>query len=247
MARSSDGVTLHTMSLISADESRAIFIVFAGWIHGRNPNHLGGEIHHFFSGAIDFEHGGLNFSATAFLNRLHDAIANVTLGRGPGSFPGVGFVAGDYRQRRNIEAIKVHGLEATGRFHTGPWTFALGASLTKARIDANAPAADLDGLRPAQTPQVIASASAAWERDGRAISLELRHVGSQFEDDLNNDKLRSATTVNAFAAWPLSTKVQLIARGQNLLDEVIEATINDDGSIERGSPRIFWVGLRLST
>lgn len=196
---------------------------------------------------IDFEHGGLNFSATAFLNRLHDAIANVTLGRGPGSFPGVGFVAGDYRQRRNIEAIKVHGLEATGRFHTGPWTFALGASLTKARIDANAPAADLDGLRPAQTPQVIASASAAWERDGRAISLELRHVGSQFEDDLNNDKLRSATTVNAFAAWPLSTKVQLIARGQNLLDEVIEATINDDGSIERGSPRIFWVGIRLST
>jgi outer membrane receptor protein involved in Fe transport len=196
---------------------------------------------------VDFQRGGFDFSATVFLNRLHDAIANVTLGHGPGTFPGVGFVAGDFRQRQNVEAIEVHGLEATGRYRTGLWTLDLGASLTDAMVNANALASALDGLRPAQTPKLAAAASVTWERNGRAFALELRHVSSQFEDDLNNGKLRPATTVNAFVAWPLSTKVQLIARGQNLLDEVIEATINDDGSIERGSPRTFWVGMRLST
>ena len=44
----------------------------------------------------------LSLSATAFANRLQDSIANVTLGQGPGVFPGVGFVAagGQYRQRQ---------------------------------------------------------------------------------------------------------------------------------------------------
>ena len=194
---------------------------------------------------VDVERGGFELSATAFFNRLHDAIANVTLGRGPGTFPGVGFVGGDYRQRQNIEAVEVYGLEATGHFHTGPWTLVLGASLTDARIMADGPALDLDGLRPAQTPRLTTAASATWERNGRALSVEVRHVGSQFEDDLNGSKLRPATTVNAFAAWPLWRTLQLTARGQNLLNETIEASINDDGSIERASPRTIWLGLRL--
>jgi outer membrane receptor protein involved in Fe transport len=194
---------------------------------------------------VDFRRGGFDFGATVFLNRLHDAIANVTLGQGPGIFPGVGFVAGDYRQRQNIEAIEVHGLEATGRYRTGPWTFDLGASLTDAEVNAEAPASALDGLRPAQTPRLAASASVAWERNGRAFAVELRHVSSQFEDDLNSSTLRPATTVNTFAAWPLSRNLQIVARAQNLLDELVEASINNDGSIERALPRTLWLGLRL--
>ena len=196
---------------------------------------------------VDFERGGFDFSATVFLNRLRDAIANVTLGHGPGTFPGVGFVAGDFRQRQNIEAIEVHGLEATGRYHTGPWTFDLGASLTDAKVSAKALASALDGLQPAQTPNLAVAASVTWERNGRALGLELRHVSSQFEDDLNSSTLSPATTVNAFAAWPLSRNLQIIARGQNLLDELVEASINDDGSIERATPRTLWLGLRVRT
>ena len=53
---------------------------------------------------------------TAFANRLEGAIANVTLGRGPGTFPGVGFVAagGDYRQRDNLDSIEAKGVELDG-------------------------------------------------------------------------------------------------------------------------------------
>src|SRR5207253_627391 len=49
---------------------------------------------------IEYTRGPVQLSATAFVNRLKDAIANVTLGRGPGNFPGVGFVpaGGTYRE-----------------------------------------------------------------------------------------------------------------------------------------------------
>ena len=193
---------------------------------------------------VDYGNDQFEFSATAFVNRLNDAIANVTLGRGPGIFPGVGLVAGDYRQRQNIEALRVRGIEAEGRFRTGPWSLGLGASLTDATISANRDSARLNGLRPAQTPRLTTSAIAIWEQDFRTFSVEVRHVGSQFEDDLNGRKLRPATTVNAFAALPISRTFQLIARGQNLLNETIEASINDDGSTERASPRTLWLGLR---
>jgi outer membrane receptor protein involved in Fe transport len=189
----------------------------------------------------------IELSVTAFVNRLNDAIANVTLGRGPGTFPGVGFVAGDYRQRQNIDAIKVRGIEASGTVREGPWSFRAGASLTDAKVSASGAAASLDGLRPAQTPHLALSAALGWENDGRSLSLQLSHVGSQFDDDQNLRKLRPATTIDASAAWPLSRRVQLIARGQNLLDKTVQAAINDDGSVERATPRTMWLGLRFSS
>jgi outer membrane receptor protein involved in Fe transport len=59
---------------------------------------------------------------TLFANRLDDGIANVTLGRGPGVFPGVGFVAagGEFRQRRNLDAIEVTASRWTGSWRTAP-------------------------------------------------------------------------------------------------------------------------------
>jgi outer membrane receptor protein involved in Fe transport len=210
-----------------------------------NPD-LKPEISSGLEAGVDFRRKQFEFSATAFVNRLHDAIANVTLGRGPGTFPGVGFVVGDYRQRQNVEAIRVRGIEADGELRAGPWSLGLGASLTDATINAKRNAAPLDGLRPAQTPHFAASASVTWERELRTFGVEVRHVGSQFDDDLNGRKLRPATTVSAFAALPISRTVQLTARAQNLLNETIEASINDDGSIEPASPRTLWVGLRLA-
>ncbi|MCP1131556.1 TonB-dependent receptor, partial [Robbsia andropogonis] len=65
---------------------------------------------------------GLRLSGTWFLNRLTDAIANVTMGRGPGTFPGVGFVAanGVYRMRQNLDAIRSQGFELEADAMAGP-------------------------------------------------------------------------------------------------------------------------------
>jgi outer membrane receptor protein involved in Fe transport len=189
--------------------------------------------------------GNVDLSLTAFVNRLADPVANVTLGKGPGIFPGVGFVAGDYRQRLNIGAIDVCGLEASGEARRGPWSIRLGASFTNAKVEADGSAAALDGQRPAQTPDFVLTGGLGWQRDRRIISLAVRHVGAQYEDDLNRQRLAPATTVDAFLAWPLGRHMQFVLRGENLLDETVVAGIGGDGSVERGTPRTLWVGLRL--
>ncbi len=197
---------------------------------------------------IDYRRTRLNISMSAFLNRLHDAVANVTLGRGPGVFPGVGFVGhgGEYRQRMNIDAITARGIEASVDARSGFWSFQAGASLIDAKARGSGVARQLDGMRPAQTPQVAFTAQVGWQNGLRVVSVMLSHAGAQFEDDLNQRRLSAATTVDGFVAWPIAPRIQLAIRGENLLNERVLAGIAADGSIERATPRTLWVGLRLS-
>ena len=196
---------------------------------------------------LDYAKGPLAASLTGFVNRLKDAIANVTLGHGPGTFPGVGFVSasGAYSQRQNIDAVKVRGIEASLAWNNGPWSVGAGASLTHARVGASEAAALLDGLRPAQTPKFSGTLAVGWEEDGKGAQLVLRRVGAQFDDDLNTDLLKSATTLDASGSWPLTHRLQLIARAENITNALVMAGINGDGSVERATPRTFWIGVRL--
>lgn len=196
---------------------------------------------------IDYIAGPLRLSLTGFANRLKDAIANVTLGHGPNSFPGVGFVpaGGTYSQRQNVDAVKVRGLEASTEWTSGPWSLSAGASLTRARIDGSGSAAFLDGLRPAQTPKFAGTLSASWQSEGKGAALVLRRVGAQYDDDLNSDVLKGATTLDAYASWPLSRRLQVVARGENLTNALVLAGIGGDGSVERATPRTLWLGIRL--
>jgi vitamin B12 transporter len=196
---------------------------------------------------FDYARGPLTVTLTGFANRLNDAIANVTLGHGPGVFPGVGFVAagGTYRQRQNVDAVKVRGLEASAGWTEGPWSLRAGLSWTHARMQAGGAAAFLDGLRPAQTPNFAATLSTGWDRGGKGFQLLLRHVGAQYEDDLNTRVLKPATSLDVFASWPLTSRLQVVARAENVTDALVMAGVNGDGSIERATPRTLWIGLRL--
>ena len=195
----------------------------------------------------EYSHGPLHFALTAFVNRLKDAIANVTLGKGPGVFPEVGFVGagGTFSERENVDAVNVRGLEATASWTDGPWSVSAGASLTHARMAGNGAAASLNGLRPAQTPKISGTVALGWEQGGRGAQLVLRRIGAQFDDDLNTDVLRSATTLDAYFAWPLTRRLQVVARGENITNALVMAGINGDNSIERATPRTLWIGLRL--
>jgi len=196
---------------------------------------------------FDYQHGGLRLALTGFVNRLSDAIANVTLGRGPGTFPQVGFVApgGTFRQRENVDAVKVRGIEAGAEWTRGPWALRAGASFSRARMAASGPAAFLDGLRPAQTPKFAGTLAASWERGGKGAEIVVRRIGAQFEDDLNTRILKGATTLDASAFWPIGRRLQLVARGENLTDTLVMAGIGGDGAVERATPRTLWVGIML--
>ncbi|HEX8363942.1 MAG TPA: TonB-dependent receptor [Allosphingosinicella sp.] len=190
---------------------------------------------------------GLRFAVTLFSNRLEGAIANVTLAQGPGTFPGVGFVAagGDFRQRRNLDAIRSDGAELDARVERGAWSLVAGYSFAHARIRASGAAAPLDGLRPAQTPRHSLSASLAWrDADGAAGSLAARWTGGQYEDDLNRQLIPSALTLDAAALLPLGRRLTLEARAENLTGERVIAGISGAGILERATPRTLWLGLR---
>jgi outer membrane receptor protein involved in Fe transport len=193
--------------------------------------------------------GGVRVGATVFANRLEDAIANVTLGQGPGLFSGVGFVAagGEFRRRQNLQAIRAQGLEIDAGLDLGAWSLTGGWSWVDAEVRASGTAAPLDGLRPAQTPRHTVSAGAAWANGkGARASLAARYVTSQFEDDLNSQRLGDAFTLDAAAAWPVTNRLAVELRAENLTDARVETAISGNGIIERATPRTLWIGIRLT-
>ena len=170
-------------------------------------------------------------SITAFDNRVKNAIANVTL-------------EPNLRQRQNLPAIDAQGIEAGLAIRFGSVNFDGSLSYTDATIDGEGASLDLDGNRPPQTPELSASATLAWEpADGWRLAGTLRHVGAQFEDDQQTDRLAPATTLNLFAEAGLTDKLSLVVRAENIFDEEI-ITRNAGGSIDLGTPRTIWLGLR---
>ena len=174
----------------------------------------------------------LALSLTAFDNRLKDAIANVT-------------VAGNLRQRQNVDAIHARGLEASAELGLGEVALSGSLAWTDSEVVASGDQSALDGMRPAQVPELSASATLAWTpRAGWRLAATLRHTGAQYEDDLQTDVLPAATTLDAFARVPLGGPLSLVLRGENLTDEAI-VTRNQSGSIDLGTPRTVWAGLRV--
>ena len=208
-----------------------------------SPEHLDG----YEAGATLRPARALALSATWFDNRLTDAIANVTGGQGPGTFPQVGFVGagGVYRVRRNLDAIRSRGVEVDAEWRHGAIGARASWSHTAARVEASGAASPLNGLRPAQTPLDQVSATLDWRRrDQAAASLTLRHVAPQFEDDANSRTLAPATTLDAFAALPLAKELVIEARAENLTDTRVEAGISGADIVERATPRTLWLGVR---
>lgn len=187
---------------------------------------------------------GAKLSLTLFDNRVENAIANVT---DP--------VDGNLRQRRNIAAIRSRGVELSGVVRSGDWSFDGSLALTDAEVEAGGTASRLNGLRPAQTPSIAASATVGWRpHDGWLVSATVRHVGAQYEDDLQADLLPAVTTIDLFAEVPVSPRVSLILRGENLTDtDIVTRQVTDqtrplspaNPSIDLGAPRTVWAGVRV--
>ena len=204
----------------------------------RTERMKGGEI------GVEWRAGdAIRVSATGFINQLNRPIANVTLGAGPGTFPGVGFVAagGAFRQRLNLDAIRSQGLEFDLNWQAGNWRAQASYALTDAKVRSSGQALPLNGKRPAQVPSHLASLTAGW----KGISATARYVSGQFEDDLNQRRLRAALTFDAVASIAVSDRLSLSLRGENLANKQIDAAISGAGVIERATPRTLWIGVKL--
>ncbi len=175
---------------------------------------------------------GVSIGLTAFHNRLAGAIANVTIGA-------------NLRQRQNVDAIVARGIEATLTARRGAVSLTASYAFSDSQVAASGASAQLNGFTPAQSPRHSASATLAWApRHGPALSATLRHVGRQYEDDLQTDILPAATTLDMVARLPITHQLSLVARAENLFDTAV-ITRNAAGSIDLGTPRTLWIGVRF--
>lgn len=175
---------------------------------------------------------GVSLGLTAFYNRLEDAIANVTIGT-------------NLRQRQNVGAIVAKGIELSAQAKLADFFLSASYAYSHSKVHASGAQAPLDGMDPAQSPRHMASATLGWQaRAGYGLSATLRYVGKQYEDDLQTDSLPGAVTVDAVASMPLASGLRLVGRAENIFDKDV-VTRNAGGSIDLGTPRTLWIGVKF--
>lgn len=188
----------------------------------------------------------ITLSLTGFANRLRDAVGNVTLGEGPGTFDPGGFVpaGGVLRQRRNIDRIEVLGLETSLRWDLAPeWSLGLDYIFSQAEVRQFRQQPDLVGKRLEQSPEHVATAFVRWRpTEHWALTLQGRFTGRQFEDDQNTLQLASCLTVDAGIDYRINDHISLSVRAENLFDRTIETGKTATGLVNVGVPRLISAG-----
>jgi outer membrane receptor protein involved in Fe transport len=200
--------------------------------------------------AVGGEGGAWSWSATGFVNRLSDAIANVTLGVGPGAVPGfpdVGVLpaGATLRQRANVGFIDAVGVEAEGSWRVAPTlTVRIAGDFTHARVDGGDQAPQLTGLRPAQAPRITATAGLDWRASERfSLHGQLRYEGARFDDDQNTRRLDPSLEVDARADLAVGGGAGLFVEADNLFNSDIQTGSTADGVLSYGEPRVLRVGV----
>ncbi len=191
----------------------------------------------------------LTLDATVFWNELRDAVGNVTIAEGPGTFPGIGFVpaGGEGRRRLNLDRTRVRGLSLSGEYaFSDALSFHANYLYNDATITRASVAPHLAGLRLAQVPRHTASAGLTFNLNRVTLSPRLRYLGAQFEDDQNTLRLAPATVVDLSLTATLTQNLELFATAENLFDERIETGRSSDNLFNLGTPRLLLFGLRLT-
>lgn len=200
-----------------------------------------------------FWHGErTRLGGTLFLNRIDEAIVNVTIGAGPGvvpALPRAGFIpaGGVLRQRRNAGVIEALGLELTAEHRFEGVNLVGAVAVTDAEVDGGLAAPQLTGLRPAQAPAVSATAGLDWRMTGRlTLSARARYESRRYDDDLNSRELASIATADGRLDWRARDGVVLFVAADNLFDTDVPVSQTADGVTGFGPPRTVRAGVVLS-
>ncbi|HEY0864064.1 MAG TPA: TonB-dependent receptor [Lacunisphaera sp.] len=195
----------------------------------------------------DYARGAFTLSAAVFWNELRDAVANVTIARGPGTFPIVGFVpaGGTGRQRLNLDRLRVRGLDLSATWRaTGALSLNAAYLYDDATVQRATPAPQLAGKRLAQVPRHSAAIGAEWRAGRLTLTPRVRVIGRQFEDDENQLILGTVVIADLGASYTLG-RGELFLTIENLGDARIETGRSADGLVNTGTPRLTLAGFRF--
>jgi outer membrane receptor protein involved in Fe transport len=186
--------------------------------------------------------GALGWNMTGFVNRMHDAVTNVTIAS---SSSGVTF------QRENAGDVNAVGLEGDATWKMfDDFDLRTAFSITDARVKENPSAIpsgqpSFTGNRPAQAPPVTITAGATLRPIERvSLNADLHWESTRFEDDQNTMRLGSAFVLDLEAAYRFVDAYSAFVRVENVANANVVTAEAADGTLSYGQPRTFEIGLR---
>ena len=191
--------------------------------------------------------GRFSWDADVFYNQLADAVTNVTIGKGPGSFPLAGFVpaGGTLFERENAGVVNAWGVEGDADYALGePFDLRAAFAYTHARVDGGTAAPQLTGLRPAETPAVVATADANWRAATRlTLTAELRYESSRFDDDQNTRKIDGGAGLGLRAEWRFTRDLAGFVAADNVTNANLQTGRSAAGVVTYDASRMVRAGL----
>jgi outer membrane receptor protein involved in Fe transport len=182
-----------------------------------------------------------------FYNRLADAVTNVTIGHGPGTFAIAGFVpaGGTLYERENAGAVNAWGVEGEARRPVGrALSLRAAVSYTHAQVDGGSAAPQLTGLKPAETPSLTVTAGATWRPVPRlTLTAEGRYESARYDDDQNTRRIAPGLGVDARAEWRVRGALSAYLAAENLFDADLQTGRSATGVVTYDAPRLVRVGL----
>jgi len=190
----------------------------------------------------------LRVALSGFAARLEDPVSNVTLARGPGTFPGFGFLpAGAVGQERlNLGRVDTRGVQLGADWsQSDAWTATVSVVGESATV-ASAPVSP--GIVGNMVPEVArwnASAAVTWHPSRRLyLSLRIRRSGPEFDDDQNQLPLAAATVADAALRFVANERAEVFLSVENLGDATVETAHSAAGYFNVAPPRLASAGFR---
>ncbi|GAB5561012.1 MAG: TonB-dependent receptor [Synoicihabitans sp.] len=182
-----------------------------------------------------------SFRVTGFTTEVDDAVANVTLGFGPGVVPGVGFVpnGGIGRRRQNLDRITVDGWEVAAHWQASDVLTLRADYLYSDAEDA------ASGLTLPQVSRHTFVGGLDWQPNATwRVTMQMRFVSDAFEDDGNAIELDGATTWDLRVSRQIREDGQVFLAIENLTDEDVIVGRTTGGLEDLGTPRFVRGGVR---
>ena len=201
-----------------------------------------------FEAGAETTRGAFTLGATAFRSELTDAVANVTVARGPGTYPLFGTLADGAigRQKLNLDRARVQGVELSAAWRVAPSLTLTAAGLyDDTQVERASVAPALVGKQLAQVPEASATLGATWRAPGGfTVTPRVRWLGRQFEDDENRLPLHAAIVVDLGVDYALTKRATLFLTIENLGDARIETGRATSSLVNTGTPRLMLGGVR---
>lgn len=228
-----------TASAYRASRSPSLNELFRGFRAGNVvtlPNAaLKPERHAGVEGGALWHRGAASARVVAYWSTLGDGVTNVTLSTTPSQVT---------RQRQNTDTLRAAGVEAEVDWRPRPWLrLSSTAVLSRARFHSTPAQPALEGGTVPQSPsRQFAGALMLVDRRAGTLSAQVRHVGRQFDDDLNELVLDAYTLVGLSATRELTARLQATLTVENLFDRTYDFARTPVRST--GWPRSVRIGLR---